>query len=372
MKRDGQAPEKENQLLESIFTKEFDRRSFLEKTTKIAGAAFGLSLINSLANTPVKAEPSAPVPLSSNQKKLHTIHFNSTEELARYTRLSSLQATQPLVMAHRAGYSPQGIWPESALESAQHVLETGPAFVEIDLRTTSDGEIIMSHDDTLDRGTTGSGKVAETSYLEISKLYQRDFVGNRTEFKVRTFDEFLEWSRIGALLWLDVKDADPAKVVAKIRKHRAEARVIVSAYGVEKVRAFQKLAPDLVYFIPRIPALGLPTTKSILKNVSDPNRVIGMAGWYVPNIDEAMEMRHHDIPGLLELSPLDHGLTPDTLDPQLYKTAVAEGFPMFNTDHYAKVLNILGITDWASKSPRRQPRPESEAKDNRVGDGKQD
>ncbi|PZE21500.1 glycerophosphodiester phosphodiesterase family protein [Paenibacillus xerothermodurans] len=252
-------------------------------------------------------------------------------------------------MAHRAGYSPQGGWPECTLESAQRVVETGPAMIEIDLRTTSDGEIVMCHDDTLDRETTGSGKVAETSYTEISQLNLVDFVGNRTEFKVRTLDAFLEWSRVGALLWLDTKDVNPAKLVAKIREHKAEARVIVSAYGVEKVRAYRRLAPDLVYFIPRIPDLGLPTTKSILKNVADKDRVIGMAGYYVPNIDEALVMREHDIPAVLEYSPMDQRLTPQQMHDPPYKNAAAEGFPMMNTDQYATVLKMLGMQDWAPK-----------------------
>jgi glycerophosphoryl diester phosphodiesterase len=358
MTDDGKQHEKKLPILEEAFEKEIDRRTFLQKTTKFAAGAVGLTLFNSLGGFSVNAESSAPVTvtMSSNptSSKLYTIDFKSTDELARYTRLSSLQATQPLIMAHRAGYSPQGIWPENAMESAQHVLQTGPAMIEIDLRTTSDGEIVLIHDDTLNRETAGSGKIAETSYKEISKLNLVDFVGNRTEFKVRTLDEFLEWGRIGAFLWLDTKDVDPAKLVTKIREYKAEARVVVSAYGLEKVQAYQKIAPDLVYFIPRIPALGLPTTKSILKNVADKDRVIGMNGYYVPNIDEAVEMRRHNIPGLLEYSPMDQRLTPDQMHDQPYKNAVAEGFPMMNTDQYATVLKFLGITDWASKSSKTE------------------
>src|SRR3954447_15171871 len=117
MKNDGQQLEMKKHILDDIFEQEIYRRNFLQKTAKFGVGAVGLTLLNSLGVISAKAEYSAPVTLSSNpaSSKLYTIDFKSTDELARYTRLSSLKATQPLLMAHRAGYSPQGIWPENAL-----------------------------------------------------------------------------------------------------------------------------------------------------------------------------------------------------------------------------------------------------------------
>jgi len=164
---------------------------------------------------------------------------------------------------------------------------------------------------------------------------------------VPTFDEFLAWGNNGTLLWLDIKDGSPDAVVVKIREHRAEARVVISAYGLERVKAYQSLAPDLVYFIPIIPALDLPDLESVLAAGVDPNYMIGFAGWYVPNIRETVAMTERNIPALLDLSRADQRLKPDQLDERLYKTAVKEGFPMLNTDQYEKVLQILDIKDWA-------------------------
>ena len=95
----GKQHEKKLPILEEAFEKEIDRRSFLQKTTKFAAGAVGLTLFNSLGGFSVNAESRAPVTvtMSSNptSSKLYTIDFKSTDELARYTRLSSLQATQP-------------------------------------------------------------------------------------------------------------------------------------------------------------------------------------------------------------------------------------------------------------------------------------
>ena len=305
-----------------------NRRDFLQ-------LQLGLALAG-ISCTPVRSG-------SKETDRLFVKHFSSPDALARYTRLDALK--QPLLMAHRAGYSPQGGLPECALESAQKVVRTGPAMIEIDVRLTADGELVCVHDETLDRGTTGSGLVKEATSREIAQLRLRDALGRVTDFRVPTLDEFLDWGANGALLWLDLKDAPPEIVVAKIQAHRAHARVIVSSYGLEVTQAYQSLAPELVYFIPLIEELGLPDLQAVLAAGVDPARMVGFAGWYVPNIKATTEMNELNIPALLDLSR-DRRLRPDQLDPLFYRNAVREGFPMLNTDHYQQVLQILGIQDW--------------------------
>ncbi|MEO1017748.1 MAG: glycerophosphodiester phosphodiesterase family protein [Pseudomonadota bacterium] len=279
------------------------------------------------------------------QEDLVVKRFANTDELAAYTRLSALN--QPLLMAHRAGYSPQGVWPECAIESAENVVRTGPAMIEIDLRRTADGAMVCLHDATLDRETTGSGEVKAISLADFKQFQLRDATGAVTEFKPATFEEFLAWGDNGALLWLDTKDVDPAELVAVIRDYQAEARVIVSAYGRDTLAAYMQTAPDLVYFVPIIPDLELPDLEAVLATGLDPNHMIGFAGWYVPNLRRSLAMAERDIPALLDLGRADSRLTPDQLDDRLYTTAVAEGFPMMNTDQYAAVMDILKIKTWA-------------------------
>src|ERR1700754_5151468 len=56
--------------------------------------------------------------------------------------------------SHIAGY------PENAIETFAYVLKHAPAFFEIDPRLTKDSVIVLLHDDTLDRTTTGKGKLS--------------------------------------------------------------------------------------------------------------------------------------------------------------------------------------------------------------------
>lgn len=318
------------------------------RTTLRAAAitSLGVTAAGAIGTNPATTTPaSAATSSSPRRRKRLTVDFRSTDALARFTRRQSLIDLGGLPLAHRAGFSPQGIWPESAIESAEHLLHTAPAFVEIDLRYTKDREIVSVHDETLDRETTGTGKISQLDYATIRRLNLVDYVGNVTDYRVRTFDEWLQWSRGTAVLWLDVKDVDPPTVVRKIREHRAEARVIVSAYTFDNLTQFTRLAPDLVYFVP-CNAPSTPTVDSILRSGLRPEHIIGGAGYYVPDLDISTQWRGLDVTAMLELSRADNRLRPDQLDAMLYQNSVARGFPLFCTEQYAAVAQILGLTDW--------------------------
>lgn len=70
-------------------------------------------------------------------------------------------------MGHRgaAGYAP-----ENTLEGIREAAHRGVRSVEVDAKLTSDGVVILMHDDTLDRTTTGRGAVAGTTHAEIAAL----------------------------------------------------------------------------------------------------------------------------------------------------------------------------------------------------------
>ena len=73
----------------------------------------------------------------------------------------------PAVIGHRgaAAYAP-----ENTLESIREAARRGARWVEFDAKLTGDGVVILMHDDTLDRTTSGRGPIAQTSYREIGLL----------------------------------------------------------------------------------------------------------------------------------------------------------------------------------------------------------
>ena len=102
------------------------------------------------------------------------------------------------------------------------------SFFEIDPRLTKDGVIVLMHDETIDRTTTGKGKVSDYTYAELQQFNLVDRNGNVTAFKIPTLKECLEWSKGKTILNLDIKDV-PLEVMADfIEKEKACQRHVHS------------------------------------------------------------------------------------------------------------------------------------------------
>ncbi len=74
----------------------------------------------------------------------------------------------PILIAHRGGSLEA---PENTLAAFRHAIELGMGFVELDVQMSSDGELVVIHDETLDRTTDGTGAVGDYTFEE---LRQRD------------------------------------------------------------------------------------------------------------------------------------------------------------------------------------------------------
>ena len=71
-----------------------------------------------------------------------------------------------LVIAHR-GFSGQA--PENTLAAFQAAIDAGSDMIELDVHLTRDSEVVVIHDDTLERTTNGKGNVAEKSLAELMR-----------------------------------------------------------------------------------------------------------------------------------------------------------------------------------------------------------
>lgn len=278
----------------------------------------------------------------------HPMHFDSPAELAAYLRHDRLARTGPLLLARRAGYNPDGPWPGSALESAQHVLATRPrTMVEIDLRTTVDDRCVVLHDAVMGYESTGAGPVSEQSADYVLGQHLVDNYGEVTRFPIREAGEFLTWAVLaGAVLWLDVKNVGPEAVVELVRAHRAEGQVVVGVSGLTELAVYRRIAPELVYFVPTHPD-GLATVDDVRREVPDIDLVVGFAGHYVPDMEESLRMRAWNVPMRLELHRYDENLTADVLDVHYYRRAVEAGFHIVSTTHYREVADLLRLPGWA-------------------------
>ncbi len=115
-------------------------------------------------------------------------------------RLRAAPTDYVFVAAHR------GDWrnaPENSLQSIEYAIEMGCEIVEVDVRKTLDGELVLMHDTTLDRTTTGEGHVADWTLAEIRKLKLKNGQGVPTRHKVPTLREAMVVAKGRILVYLD-------------------------------------------------------------------------------------------------------------------------------------------------------------------------
>lgn len=146
-----------------------------------------------------------------------------------------------VVAAHRGLSS--AAWPENSLAAFRHAVAQGTEVIEIDLRQTADGEIVVMHDPSVDRTSNAHGSVARMSLAQLKTL---DLGGGE---HVPTLSEVLAVVRGSSTrLLLDLKrggDIPPGKVVGAIIGADAMDKILVGARSADAVRTYRKLAPTI-------------------------------------------------------------------------------------------------------------------------------
>lgn len=154
-----------------------------------------------------------------------------------------------ILSGHRGG--PVAGLPENALETMQATVSEIPALLEIDISKTSDGVLVLMHDDTLDRTTTGRGKLADLKAGDLAGLTLVDNDGKSTPYTIPTLGDALAWSEGRTLLALDRKGTTTyGDLVAATRAHNAFGRVVFATYSLEQAIEVAGLAPEAMIVVP--------------------------------------------------------------------------------------------------------------------------
>ena len=105
---------------------------------------------------------------------------------AIYAKITDPDNKEITVVAHRADWR---FAPENSLAAIESFIRLGADVVELDIQKTKDGQLILMHDKTLDRTTTGKGKIAEWTLDSIRTLRLK----NGAALKTNTM--CLHWKR---------------------------------------------------------------------------------------------------------------------------------------------------------------------------------
>ncbi len=173
------------------------------------------------------------------QESPYYIDIQNRAQLHEWFRYSP---DRPIVISGHRGGMVTG-YPENCIESFEHTLTLMPAFFEIDPRLTKDGRIVLMHDETIDRTTTGSGKVGDYTYEELQEFFLKDRDGNVTEYKIPLLEDCIAWSQGKTILNLDIKDV-PLEIMSEFINAINPPNVIYTVWNAAQAREYLDRDPE--------------------------------------------------------------------------------------------------------------------------------
>jgi glycerophosphoryl diester phosphodiesterase len=212
-------------------------------------------------------------------------------------------------------------------------VEAGADFIETDVRTTSDGKLVIMHDGSVDRRTNGHGDVANMTFDEIRKLDAgiksgEQFAGT----KVPTFDEVLEFARGKIGVYIDSKRISAQDLVAAVARYGMEDHVVVYG-GLDLHRGVQKLNP-------RIKVMPESSSLDIVTRIVEELRPRVIAFDARDFKDEIIAVAIKAKAGIYvdRLGPAD--------TPESWEDAVRRGATGIQSDHPAELVEFLRKKGW--------------------------
>ncbi|CAN5267021.1 glycerophosphodiester phosphodiesterase family protein [soil metagenome] len=257
-----------------------------------------------------------------------------------YFRYKPNQLTK--ISVHRGGGDLKG-YPENCIESFEFMAKTigrpiQPVIIECDIDLTKDSVMVMMHDATLDRTTTGTGKLIDKTYAELDSYRLEDNQGNVTPYKIPTLENVLRWGKNKATFTLDVKrNVSFAKVVDMIHKTGADNYVAVITYNAQDAARLNKLDPKLMISVTirnnaeydRLHELGVPD-----------NRMVAFVGVKEPDAALYKFLHEKGIACILgTLGNLDKQAA--AKGDQIYKTFADNGADIMSTDRPLEIAKAL-------------------------------
>jgi len=136
------------------------------------------------------------------------------------------QTLRPIVaISHRGEHLQR---PENTIPAFVEAIRVGADFMEVDVQTTADGKLVLSHDATVDRCTDGTGRVDSMTFEQIEALDAgikkgEEFAGTR----IPTFDQALDLARGKIGIYVDIKNATAQDLVTHIVEHGMADHVVM-------------------------------------------------------------------------------------------------------------------------------------------------
>jgi glycerophosphoryl diester phosphodiesterase len=166
----------------------------------------------------------------------------------------------PMVFGHRGASTGA---PENTLAAFQLALQKGAQGIEFDVKLTADGEVVVLHDQTLDRTTDASGDLRSYTLQQLSSInagswFNREFSGEQIPTLRSVLEIFSEHLLLNIELtnYASPSDPLPEKVAGIVNEFDLRGRILFSSFNPGVLRRLKNILP--VYPIALLTLPGLP------------------------------------------------------------------------------------------------------------------
>ena len=137
-----------------------------------------------------------------------------------------LEVEHPIALAHRGGGDPRL---ENTWKAFREAVALGYGYLETDAWCTADGQVVLFHDENLDRVSDRTGRIGDLSYAEVARAR----IGGTEQIPLLA-DVLAEWP--GVRLNIDLKcDAVVEPFVRVIEKFNAQDRICIASFSDDRI-----------------------------------------------------------------------------------------------------------------------------------------
>ncbi len=231
-----------------------------------------------------------------------------------------------VVIAHRGSHLSV---PENTLAAYENAIKEGADYVEIDLRTTKDGHLVIMHDASTTRMTGIKGLVKDLNYGDIKDLELKPVgKGDTTTYHIPEFADVLNVCKGKINIYLDFKDADVEKTYSLLKEYGMQNNVVVYLNKEEQYGQWKTVAPQ----VPLMSSLPENADSVQLNNFLDTKHLDVVDNAYTIDLINLVHKRK--IAVWLDAQSEDEG-------PASWEQALKQGADGLQTDHPGKLIKYL-------------------------------
>ncbi len=206
-----------------------------------------------------------------------------------------MESRPPLIIAHRGA---SAYAPENTMAAFNKAVDLSADGIEFDVKCSKDGEMVIIHDQTLERTTNGSGRVIDTNFRDLKKLdaggyFSPDFQGEKIPLLSDVLEEFSSKLLMNIELtnYASIGDGLAKKAANLVKRMGVEESVFFSSFHPFNLLVTKRILPKVPSAILALPGkAGTFARSNIMRWIS--NELVHP---YFEDVDEYFVKKQHQV-----------------------------------------------------------------------------